>query len=284
MLYGRLPTTRSGCARAPRRARAKSTSSTSASMTSSPAAARQRAARSRSSSITREPAPQRSTQRRGHARRGRARSRPAPRPAAGRSHARSRRSRIVDQKVLAEALARDVVHARHARARTSGVALTAAARASRCRRARAAPWPTRCRLLELLLAQRVARLLAQLPWGRASTWRRSSTWIRCTPKRDTHRRRQPPGGQRFIASSNSGTNCPATTQPRSPPWRRCRLRRARARRLRSVRWPPSIWRLRSVEPPRRGLRAGLRRRAQQDVPRARLRDAMHPAVAPLDAP
>ena len=131
MLYGRLPTTRSVLPRRGRGSAAKSTSSTSASITSRPGVRRSRAARSRSSSITVSRS-QRSSS-------GQV-SAPRPGPIStsawpGRgSIASTIRSITVDRPGNA---GRSASLRRQAPRRRDVRAATAAARASRCRRGRA---------------------------------------------------------------------------------------------------------------------------------------------------
>jgi hypothetical protein len=182
----------------------------------SPAAwRRSRAARSRSSSITvrRRSAP--AAARSG--RPGRARSRPA----AGRARVDGRTmpssDGVVDQEVLAEALARAGVGSRWRAAKRRLV--TAAARATRRRRARRSFAPSRCRPRRTCCSRSAAAgLLAQL-LGSERHVAPFQHLDQVHAEARHHRRRHAAHRQLVHASSNSGTNCPGPAQPRSPPGR-----------------------------------------------------------------
>ena len=218
---------RAGCRRraasAPRRGRAsaaKSTFSTSASTTSSPGVRRSRAARSRSSSITV------SALAALHQRRRSARRRPGPistSASPGRGSI-ARDDRVDDRRRRRGSAGRSACCAvrRHGPAR---LAATAAARATRRRRGRAGRAPLDVGLLELLLAQHVARLLALLLGVERRPGAARRTWIRCTPKRETTGSEMPPSGSAVHRLLELGHE-------------RCRARPSRGRRP-ARRWPSS---------------------------------------------
>ena len=162
--------------------------------------------------------------------------------------------------------------------RPAGRLVTAAARASRRRRARAAPWPTRDRPART--SARAARCAPARAAGLASsaTSRRSSTWIRCTPKRDTT------GGESHRPAAGSS---PPRTRARICPGDDPAQVAARggravfavlARHVLEAALAALDLRLR-YSASRRAATSALssRRRAQQDVARPRLRDTAEPA-------